>query len=527
MATDPAGSGALVLIVDDDPGVRAVFTRALKGAGLEVLSASSGEEALAILGQTRVNLVVLDEVMPGISGLEVLAAIRRDPDTRTLPVILVTGRGALDDRVAGLGAGADDFLSKPAPLSELVARVRAHLRNRAEWTDALHEEVEERRAIIAALRQTPGGSGPEQASLDLLERVAPALRASGTAILGEVGGGYWSLAATGTLAMAYPAGQGIARDTARMLRERAADGAWVSERRQAQIGEETATAFLPLRTGDSTWGFLVVALAGNADDAARHRADRRMALLRETADMVAVALRDSVGDLQWISGQREEIQRICDERAFRIHLQPIIDLQQGSVLGYEALTRFDDGESPATRFGQASSLGVGVLLETATLEESLHVGRTLRRGQLLFANISGSFLADDAIERVLRGTTRTTVLEISEHEPLVDYEAVKRRLDALKPRCQLAVDDAGSGYASLRHVLLLHPDYVKLDREWVTGIDTQPDKQALVRAILSLATHAGWRVIAEGIETDDELVTLRELGCHFGQGYVLGMPAAP
>jgi two-component system response regulator MprA len=115
-----------ILIVDDEPAVRSSLERALRMQGLAVVEAADGSEALGRLAEHRVDAVVLDLMMPPPDGLEVCRRVRAAGD-RT-PVLMLTARDAIDDRVAGLDAGADDYLVKPFALRELLARVRALLR---------------------------------------------------------------------------------------------------------------------------------------------------------------------------------------------------------------------------------------------------------------------------------------------------------------------------------------------------------------------------------------------------------------
>jgi EAL domain-containing protein (putative c-di-GMP-specific phosphodiesterase class I) len=119
------------------------------------------------------------------------------------------------------------------------------------------------------------------------------------------------------------------------------------------------------------------------------------------------------------------------------------------------------------------------------------------------------------------------IVELTEHERIDDYVAVGSALDRLGPNVKLAIDDAGSGYASLRHILALQPAYVKLDIEWVSGIDRDPVRRALVTGLAYFATETGCELIAEGIETQQELEALRALGVQLGQGYLLGRPMPP
>jgi DNA-binding response OmpR family regulator len=116
-----------VLVVDDDDTARRFLIRAIGRGGLDVTEASSGRDALEQIEARCPDLVLLDSQMPEMSGEEVLRSLRNDPRTATLPVIVVTGRGGEHDRVAGLEAGADDFVPKPVHPDELLARVRQQL----------------------------------------------------------------------------------------------------------------------------------------------------------------------------------------------------------------------------------------------------------------------------------------------------------------------------------------------------------------------------------------------------------------
>jgi EAL domain-containing protein (putative c-di-GMP-specific phosphodiesterase class I) len=116
------------------------------------------------------------------------------------------------------------------------------------------------------------------------------------------------------------------------------------------------------------------------------------------------------------------------------------------------------------------------------------------------------------------------VVEVTEHERVDDYQELRRAIEGLGPGVRVSVDDAGSGYSSLRHVLSLRPHYVKLDRDWITGIDVDPVRQTLVLGLVRFVEELGAQIVAEGIETDAELAAARRLGVHLGQGDLLGRP---
>jgi EAL domain-containing protein (putative c-di-GMP-specific phosphodiesterase class I) len=119
------------------------------------------------------------------------------------------------------------------------------------------------------------------------------------------------------------------------------------------------------------------------------------------------------------------------------------------------------------------------------------------------------------------------VFEITEHHAIEDYVALRPLLDGLRAQgARLAVDDAGAGFASLRHTLQLSPDFIKLDISLIRGIDHEPRQRALAAGLIAFANDVGAAIIAEGIETAGELAALRELGVPYGQGFHLAPPAA-
>jgi len=139
-------------------------------------------------------------------------------------------------------------------------------------------------------------------------------------------------------------------------------------------------------------------------------------------------------------------------------------------------------------------------------------------------NFSPAALLDGTVAAVLAGSTRPVVVEITEHAVIDRYDDV-RRAAAACDGALLSVDDAGAGFASLRHILELAPAFVKLDIGLVRDIDHDPARQALAAGLVHFATQTGITLIAEGIETDAEAQTLRVLGVRLGQGYLLGRPA--
>ena len=228
---------------------------------------------------------------------------------------------------------------------------------------------------------------------------------------------------------------------------------------------------------------------------------------------------------------RSLVLAVMAERRFHPVFQPFVELESGRVVGYEALTRFDDLESPEQRFMQAHSVGLGSDLEALCAKVALEAATELPEDAWLSLNFSPAALIDGHVASAVAGTSRHLVIEITEHSQINNYAAIRRALLDIA-HCEVAVDDAGAGYTSLSHILELHPDYVKLDISLVRDIDTNPARQAMIAGMCHFAAQSGTTLIAEGIETEAEAKMLRELGVPLGeggmlgQGYLFGRPAS-
>jgi EAL domain-containing protein (putative c-di-GMP-specific phosphodiesterase class I) len=121
-------------------------------------------------------------------------------------------------------------------------------------------------------------------------------------------------------------------------------------------------------------------------------------------------------------------------------------------------------------------------------------------------------------------SARPLIVQLTEHEPIEDYPAVRTALTRLGPRIRISVADAGAGYASLRHLVDLRPDFLKIDRRWVSGIHHDAAQQALVAGLLGFARPTGATLIAEGVDTPEDLKVLHQLGVAYGQGFLFGAP---
>ncbi len=226
---------------------------------------------------------------------------------------------------------------------------------------------------------------------------------------------------------------------------------------------------------------------------------------------------------------RHEVERLIAAAQVRIAIQPVVELPTGAVVGHEALSRFG-GRVPTDRwFKGASRYGLGGGLERLTVRRALELLDQLPTGEFLAVNVSPAALHDDEVVRLLAGADLSrVVVEITEHEAVADYPVMRQILGQLRRAgARIAVDDTGAGFASLRHVLMLQPDLIKLDTSLTRGIERDAKQQALVRAVTGFAAEVGADVLAEGIEEQAQLDALLAIGVRFGQGWHLGVPAFP
>ena len=510
--TEQRGADArLVLVVDDDPMMRAVLRLGLEHAGFDVIEAGDGVEALERIEQEDVALVLLDGQLPRLSGREVLQRIRTaGHPSETLPVLLITADDRVQDRLTGLRAGADDYVTKPFAIEEVIARVRSNLRAHDAWRDTLAAHARQR----AALSKMFAGAGRHPS----LEAAAGALChaiADQAGVLGAT-----LVRFTMDRRPVVLATSGIAQDpVGPEAVDRADVGPWLER--------DPPRCYAPLEPFEDgrVAGILRIDL-----DAALAPAVALAAAI-DCAAALSGVLHPQLAARDRAEMEGAEVRALLDASAFRPMFQPIVDLRTDVVVGAEALTRFTDGSSPERRFDEASALGLGIELELATLSAAVDAAKSLVPAKAwLSLNVSPELMLSPAradVRAVLDLRDRDVVLELSERESVTDYDAVRAALRSTGEGVRWSIDDAGSGFASLRHILRLEPAFIKLDRSWVEGVDEDAAKQAMIAGLCHFARQTGAQLIAEGIETPTEREALTRVGVTLGQGFLLGRPAPP
>ncbi|MGE5233169.1 MAG: putative bifunctional diguanylate cyclase/phosphodiesterase [Acidobacteriota bacterium] len=322
----------------------------------------------------------------------------------------------------------------------------------------------------------------------------------------------------------------------------AAAAAHVAERLQAALGdpfevagtEVFVTASIGIALGD-----------GEAIDAEGMLRDADLAMYRAKA---AGRGRYEVFDLELhraavrLLKVEIDLRRAVQARDFVMHYQPIVALDSGRIVGFEALTRWQHPERglvpPASFIGVAEETGLIAPLGWFVLESACRQGRDWQLRYpveppfFMSVNVSGKLFAQpNAVEQLLAVLERTQFpaeslrLEVTESVVLDHGEDVMRRLLELRAfGVQLSIDDFGTGYSSLSYLQRFRYDSLKIDRSFISDIEKTGDSAAIVETIVSLASHLGIGVVAEGVETADQLERLRTMGCQLGQGFWFAKP---
>jgi EAL domain-containing protein (putative c-di-GMP-specific phosphodiesterase class I) len=221
---------------------------------------------------------------------------------------------------------------------------------------------------------------------------------------------------------------------------------------------------------------------------------------------------------------------IAASDALEMHLQPIVELSgpRHTPVGFEALARFVTSpyEPPNVWLDRAAQAGLQHELELSCVRGALVHLAALPPTAYLAINVAPETLVSAEFERIVSDLpVERIVVEVTEHAAVREYDSLLHAIGGLRARgLRLAVDDAGAGFASFRHVLELNPDVIKLDIHLTRGISRDRSREALVRSLVSFADDVGATLIAEGIESQEDLMTLRDARVHYGQGFLFAEP---
>ena len=554
---------AKVMMVDDEPLMTELIQAHLEEAGyVNFIVTNDPREALLLLRREEPSVLLLDLMMPHISGFELLELIRGDRKLRYTPVIVLTAATGADAKLRALQLGVTDFLSKPVDASELVLRLRNTLAfhqyhnrmlNFDSATDLPNQRLLDRGiAELVARRDLVGGM------VALLSITAPDCRRVRES-------------------MDQAASDRLAKSLARRLEKFANEEAFRAP--MAAGFERTPMAF---RLGVEHFGLL---LEGMADAVAVEAAAQRLvaalsepvslgdheigpsvwigisvcpgdgdtaAALRKGADLAATHARQA-GSAQFKFASAElnaksyerlalgsQLRGAAQRGELVLHYQPKVDVASSRIVGAEALVRWQHPEhgliaplrfiALAEELGLINSIGQWVIKRACL--DAADWGRAGFAGLKIAINVAKpQFLSGDLCAVLQQAATESglpagqIVTELTESmlmDNVPDGLALMHQLKRLG--VTLSIDDFGTGYSSLSYLKSFPLDELKIDRSFVMDLPGVGADMAIVRAIVDLGHSLGMSVIAEGVETDGQLESIKALGCDSYQGFLYSRP---
>lgn len=262
------------------------------------------------------------------------------------------------------------------------------------------------------------------------------------------------------------------------------------------------------------------------DDTLRNR---DLALMRIFSELVAKRIDQDIEYKNIKQKIENRINAVLSDDSLSMVYQPIYRVLDHKIVGFESLARFNTEpmRTPDIWFNEAASVDLSIPLEVRAIKLAIQNIERFSDDVYLAVNISPDAIISGCLDTVFESfPVDRILLEITEHAVIERYRDVNEKLRALRQRgMRIAVDDAGAGYSSLKHILNLGPNVIKLDQSITRDIDSDSSRRSLAAAFIGFANDTGSKIVAEGVETAAELSTLQKLGVDNAQGYLLGRPS--
>jgi diguanylate cyclase (GGDEF)-like protein len=552
----PNGAGRL-LIVEDDVGNRDLLQQRLARQGYSVEVAQDGPTALEKISREQYDLVLLDQMMPGMSGLDLLRLLRATHSASELPVIMVTAVDQSQTIVEALDRGANDYVAKPMDMPVVMARIHAQLaRSKADRHTKLLDPLTglSNRLLLSARLADAIARQPRSGTAGLAVLL---LDLDGFKVVNDSFG--------------HGAGDKLLIEIAQKLKSAIAECNLTSKATIARIGgDEFVILIEPLDHPDQpkTVGEAILACLakptllhglrftitasigialGATEDAAPEQllrdADLAMYRAKELGknrlEMYDPSLHERA---QSRMATAIDLRHAIERAELLAVYQPLVQLRTKAIVGFEALLRWRHPTrgllSPSEFISVAEETGMIIPIGEWILGQAC---RQLKAWQEQFpsfpplemnVNLSIKQLKDpNLLNHIRRSLSETGIppetlrLELTESSLMTEIESAKEVLASIQAlHVGLKLDDFGTGYSSLSYLRTLHFDSLKIDRSFVERLASDRDSRAIVETILNLAGLMSMTAIAEGVETEHQLDELISLGCETGQGFYFSKP---
>ncbi len=559
-------TNAGLLIVDDNRDVRTVLGRLLKQQGYErVYEASDGVEALQAIAERDIDLVLLDCAMPEMDGYQVLERLKAQEALHNLPVIMISAHEGVDSVVKCIELGAEDYLAKPFDPVLLRTRVAASLEkkrlrevertylqthdsltglaNRALFLDQVantlhHADRRGSRFAVVAIRveglaKVCGGLGVsagDELILRTAERLERCMRSNGTVaradnedIVARIGSHEFAI-----LLRDLVSETNVNTFVERILSE-------LAEPVTTQGHRVVCTATAGIAFGSAGYG--------RSEDLLR---DAALAASRaEEGGMAHCAIFDADmhARVQKSLALESELRQALNRDELCLFYQPIICLKSGTISGFEALLRWRHPHrglvSPLEFIPLAEETGLIVPIGSWVLREACRQAALWRdrfdhaRELSMSVNVSGAqFTKRDFVPDVRNALGEygpvNLKLEITETVVMDSPERTADALEALKELgLEHSIDDFGTGYSSLSYLYRFPFATLKIDRSFIHNMEQKKECREIVQALIPLAHALNIDVVAEGVETPEDMRFLQRLSCDYAQGYLFARPIEP
>ena len=547
-----------ILIAEDEPSLRENLQWMLELEGFTVQVARDGQEAIALALKDVPDLVLTDVMMPNVDGYGLIKALRAHNSTSTVPIVMLTAKADRSDVRAGMNLGADDYLTKPYRRDELLEAIRARLERSA----GLEQESQrlQMQARIAqqrdALTSLPSRTLFGQSLEATIEGARKAQRAVGVICLGldgfsKVNDSLGAAVGDKVLCEVAQRLQGEHDAVARLGSDLFAVQLTEMPLTLAELGIHSARLQSLLAKPYEVEGHTLFLTACAGSSIFPQQADSAHALLLNAESALHHAKPGGPGTAAVFDSamnQRvarrlllhNELHRALESGEFQLHYQPQVRLKTGELVGFEALLRWKHKTlgwvSPAEFIPVAEESGVIVKIgEWVMRTAATQAAQWLQQGHTGFrmaVNLSvRQFVAGnltDLVKQVLADTglpAHMLELEVTESLALHSVSTTLSTLHACKALgVKLAMDDFGTGYSSLSYLKRYPLDALKIDQAFVRNVTRDAGDAAITRAIVAMAHSFGMAVIAEGVETVDQLDFLSSLNCEDFQGYLFSKP---